>query len=315
VSSTNIVNFSVRQNKGIERSIVFDCLDRVIETLHLTNLVYLGMGSVWFADFMLAHRLLGIETMISVEDDEIIFKRAEFNKPFRTVEVLYGSSVDVIPPLLTRDDLAGRPWIAWLDYDDEMDEDKLEELDELLRTLPHNSVLLTTFQAHPKGYGILQERPKRIKTIFGDAAPEGLSNRAYKDHERMMAILAKATEDFLVARSIQSARLGGFVPMVRLMYVDSMPMVTVGGILPSQENEAAARQLVADPNWPGIVTEVIQVPPLTPREVSALQAQLPNSTQLRREDVIKLGFDLAEEQLRSFTYHYLRYPQFAQISR
>ena len=100
MSSTNYVDFSLRQNKSIERLIVFDGLRRIIDTCALEDLIYIGLGSVWFTDFILAHRNLGIETMFSIEQDDIVFKRAEFNKPYRTLEVIHGESQDVVPELL-----------------------------------------------------------------------------------------------------------------------------------------------------------------------------------------------------------------------
>lgn len=52
--STNVVNFSVRQNKVIERALVFDGLRRLLQHYPDTDLIYVGLGSIWFVDFDLA---------------------------------------------------------------------------------------------------------------------------------------------------------------------------------------------------------------------------------------------------------------------
>src|SRR3954470_6008578 len=123
MKSTNYVDFSIRQNKTIERGIVFMGLSRLRRALDGMEFVYVGLGSVWFVDFDLAHRELGIETMVSIEADDVLYERARFNKPYRTVEVVRGYSYDVIPLLLSdRADLTSHPWIVWLDYDEAMDE-------------------------------------------------------------------------------------------------------------------------------------------------------------------------------------------------
>ena len=92
MSSTGAVNFSVRQNKAIERLLAFESLRRLLMLNDDLDYVYVGLGSVWFVDFDMAHRELSIDTMISIEADDVVFRRAEFNKPFRTVEVIHGLS-------------------------------------------------------------------------------------------------------------------------------------------------------------------------------------------------------------------------------
>jgi hypothetical protein len=315
MSSTNLVNFSLRQNKSIERAIVFDCISSVMRLLELRNPVYVGFGSVWFSDFILAHRLLGIRDMVSIERDEIIFKRAEFNRPYKTLEVKQGESAEVIPDLLKRPSLASRPWIIWLDYDNEMNEVKLGELVRLIQILPPNSFLITTFSAQAGKYGKIADRAEFINGLFGNAAPENEDPLDYRSQNTLMGILAESTERYLLSQAISSGRRGSPVPAIRLIYRDSMPMVTVGSILPAPENYDSVKYMVAEPDWPGRLTELIQAPPLTPKEVLELQSHLPSEERLARKDLVAMGFDLQDEQLRSFVDHYLRYPQFAQVAQ
>lgn len=315
MSSTNIVNFSLRQNKSIERAIAFDCISLVMKQLQIADAVYVGFGSVWFEDFVLAHRFLGIETMISIEGNPVVYKRAVFNRPFRTVEVRDGDSADVIPYLLQQRELAERPWVVWLDHDHEINEDRLDELVDLVRTLPPNSFLLITFGAMPSKYGKPPERPERIRNLFGETAPDGLTPKDCKDDAPCARVLARATEDLLLSKAIQSARPGSYVPAVNLTYKDSVPMVTVGGVLPSEENHGLVRALVENTDWPGLVDRMIDTPPLTTKEVMALQSMLPSEDKISRGDVQKMGFDLEEGHLTSYIDHYLRYPQFAQVAR
>jgi hypothetical protein len=315
MSSTNLINYSLRQNKAIERAIAFDCFAALKDVLHLENAVYVGLGSVWFADFVLAHRILGIESMISIECDPILFKRAQFNRPYRTVEVLEGKSSDIIPELLRRSDLTDRPWIVWLDFTKGITGESRDELVDLARTLPQNSILATTFNAHANTYGAPTHRGPRIRELFGRAAPDHMSLDESKDRNRVMQILARAVEDYLASQAVDAGRQGGFVPALRLMYVDNAPMVTVAGVLPSPKNDEDVRRIVSDPSWQGRLDDVIAVGPLTSVELHALESMLPSKARPTRVDVQSAGFDLEEEQLQSFVSHYLRYPQFAQMAR
>lgn len=315
MSSTNVVNYSLRQNKSIERSIVFDGARAIVDCLDLHDLVYVGFGSVWFSDFHLAHRNLDIQTMVSVEADAITYARAQFNRPYRTVEVVEGEAATVLPQLLQRNDLQNRPWMVWLDYDRALDEGKLDELEELLIDLPPNSFLITTFSAAAGQYGRPASREQRLGELFGDAAPAGLDVDEYKDNS-LAPILAQCVQDVLLAKSLASARPGAYVPAFRLAYRDATPMATAGGFLPSPDLHDEVEAITHDAHWAGMVADTINTTPLTAKESLALQQALPvANAPLTRSDVQTMGFDLEEGQIASFQRHYLRYPSFAQLAK
>lgn len=310
---------SLRQNKAIERDVVFDGLRTINAAAEITDAVYVGLGSVWFADFHLAHKILRVQTMVSVECDEIVFKRATFNRPYRTITVMHGMSAEVIPELLVDPVLVDRPWIVWLDFDKAMDEDRLAELAALTTALPARSFLLTTFNASGGRYGRQPaSRPSRLADLFGDAAPDPLPSVAEcKDDALFASILAQATEDYLVAKTVRSGRRGGpMIPSFRIVYGDGAPMVTVGGFLPDDATAGAVRAITGDASWIGLIDEPIMTAPLTAKEVTALQQALPcGPALLTRTAVQAMGFDLEEGHLNAFVRHYLSYPSFAQLAK
>jgi hypothetical protein len=312
MSSTRTINFSLRQNKGIERAIAFDALRQAVAFIG-SNPVYVGLGSLWFRDFQIAHRMFDLDKMISIESDERIFARAEFNRPYGCIEVVGGDTKEILPRLLVREDLAGRPWIVWLDYDSTLDDDRISELANLVETLRGGSVLLVTFNAKPSGYGRdTQRRREAVTELFGaDIVDPDLPVDAF-DGSSLMKTLAKGTLDYLVATSVRAARHERFVPGISLLYRDSAPMVTVGGFLPEKEQVGDCEKKIAESTWFGIDDMVIKTEPLTMREVNALSRLLPGKP-LSRERVLELGFEIDEDQLRFFERHYLRYPLYAEI--
>ena len=62
-------------------------------------------------------------------------------------------------------------------------------------------------------------------------------------------------------------------------------------------------------------TKAIVTPPLTAKEVTALRGLLPSTSIPTRSDVQALGFDLLDDQIESFSSHYLTYPSFVQTAR
>lgn len=316
MSSSNVVNFSLRQNKAIERGLVFEGVRRMLEAQGISDAVYVGFGSVWFTDFQLAHRDLAISTMVSIEADPVVFKRAQFNRPFRSVEVLEGYSSAVLPELLVRPDLAQRPWVLWLDYDKKLDEEKLDELSQLIGQLPRDSFLITTFAAKANNYSAKPDgRFGRLQSLFGSAAPATLDIETARDDIAFAAVLAECAADYLAASAYSSGN--EYRPAFRMVYQDGIPMGTVGGYLPAPTSGATATALIANTAWPGFPDLPIITPPLTHKEVIALQSLLPHGGAARpcRADIQSLGFDLEDEQIASFVDHYLRFPSFVQIAR
>jgi len=318
MGSTDLVNFSVRQNKAIERQIVFDGLAKLLRLMGHNDTVYLGFGSVWFVDFVMAHRQLGIERMYSIEADEVVFERAKFNRPYRTIEIVPGLSIDAIPDLLeAQPELQSTPWVLWLDYDQPLGEDSVGELSRLARTAPTGSILLTTFNSATRHYGKAKQRYERMCQLFGDATPRNpfVEPEDLSDPKLQMSFMAEATLNMMLSSSAAAGRDDWPIPAYSIAYQDGSPMVTVGIALCPDESKVSVEALLRSEDWNGIVEKPIITPPLTQKEVSALEACLPSNAGLDRSMVKELGFDLLEEQIEAFVTHYLNYPSFAQIAR
>lgn len=312
MASFDVVNYSLRPSKSIQRQLVFEGVAKLQVELDLDRLAYIGFGSIWFTDFVLAHKLLGIDDMVSIEGDDVGYKRALFNSPYATVRVRHGRSSVVLPTLYDDEVVRGRPWLVWLDYDYEFDETLKDDITSLVENAPANSILLVTFNGNEMKYGPAPERPDRLRTLFGAVVPDDLSKRACKD-ERMQETLADLARDYMKSVANDLARPGGFVPAFRLVYRDVAPMVTVGGILPARGAARIAADLVARPTWPCTPTKPIVAPHLTIREAVSLQSKLPRGDPLGRDAVRAMGFDLEDDQLEAFQTYYRHYPAFAQI--
>lgn len=314
MASFDSVNYSLRPSKSIERQIVFEGVRDLQIRLKLTKLVYLGLGSVWFTDFMMAHRLLRIEDMISIEREEIGYKRAKFNSPYATVNVKHGSSSDILPELCQDQNWKIRLWFIWLDYDGEFDEAMKDDLQTLIERAPINSILVSTFNAYPRSYGKSpEERLGRLRDLFRSVVPDELPRNSVKEEERMQLTLADLALKFMQSVADEASRPGGFVPAIRVPYKDGAPMVTIGGVLPTEENRSEVEQLIESEDWLCRPDKPIIAPHLTMREAAVLQSQLPCTDRLSRDRVRELGFDLEEAQIATFQKYYRQYPMFAQI--
>lgn len=250
--------------------------------------------------------------MISIEADEIGFKRAQFNQPFATVQVKSGYSNQVLPMLLTDPKFNTRPWCVWLDFDGHLQEDVVDDIRLLVEEAPKNSILIVTFNASGQRLGKPADRPDRLRQLLGAVVPDSLNRDDCRD-DRLSATLIKLTADYITSKAASVSRPGGFVTAFCLPYQDTAPMVTVGGVLPAKGAASTVRAAVAKRSWPGIVHDPIIAPHLTLMEAAVLQAELPRRRPLTRAKVKRLGFDLEEDQIKSFERYYLHYPTFVQI--
>ena len=181
MASFDHINYSLRPSKSIQRQIVFDGVRALQSTLCLNRMVYIGFGSVWFTDFVMAHKSLDITDMVSIEKDDIGYSRAAFNAPYATVRVLHGSSATVLPRLYDDSVIRHRPWLLWLDYDTTFDEALRDDVRSVIEGSPSDTIFLVTMDAKERMYGDApRTRPRRLRQLFGDVVSDNLSKDACK---------------------------------------------------------------------------------------------------------------------------------------
>src|SRR5687768_3690430 len=95
-TSYSRLDYRLRINKHIERRLVFDVLKDATNRIGLASHRYVGLGALWFGDFRLAHRRLGIDEMISFEFASEA-PRSNFNRPYRSITVKEGSTHNELP--------------------------------------------------------------------------------------------------------------------------------------------------------------------------------------------------------------------------
>ncbi|MCJ2143687.1 O-methyltransferase [Methylobacterium sp. E-066] len=311
--SFDTVNYSIRTNKAIQRSIIFDSLGVASKYLPLNEHVYIGFGSIWFTDFIIAHKQLGIQNMLSIESNPIGVSRARFNSPFRTIRVEEGHSSVVLPKILNENWYPGRPWIAWLDYDYGPDDTVRDDIDFIASRAPANSILLLTVNVGPKYLGNSpRQREDNLRRTFGTSVAHD-AGRAQFDQESYIKTTSRTLTNYAQASVVAAGRPLTFVPCFDVAYRDGTPMLTVGGAIANQVVQQHLATLSQHRTWPGRAPNLIEVPPLSIKEASAMQSLLPLGAAIPRRDIQSLGFDLDDKQIAAFCDHYTRYPSFMQV--
>lgn len=314
MASFDAVNYAIRPNKAIERKIVFAGLSQLTRILDWSTYRYVGLGSVWFVDFLIAHKSLSIQSMVSIEADLTGYERALFNCPFSCIDVIRGDTSLIIPTL----DLGSRPSIVWFDYDTSIDGPVLPDISMLMSQCAPNSVLIVTINAKknalPKNdpNGVLLNEETSLRRIAGDLVPTPLPSRRLQQ-KHYPGLLREIVSNQFRNCAANSARSEIFVELFDLEYADGTPMITVGGILAAPETAERVRTLVSSPAWQGFVSAAIKVPPLTLKEKLTLDQMMPCSAPPIRAELEAVGLWLTPEQIAAYHQHYKHYPIFGEL--
>src|SRR5437867_59290 len=131
------VIYNLRPAKQIERRMLIDALQILAEGgFKLREYQYTGMGSLYFVDFILFHKLLGIRDLVSVEMDKSLQKRVRFNCPFDLIDLKSAAIGDIIPSLDKN-----KKHLLWLDYDFRLSKTVVEDVAAASYQLSAGSIL------------------------------------------------------------------------------------------------------------------------------------------------------------------------------
>ncbi|BFJ00327.1 O-methyltransferase [Priestia megaterium] len=272
------INYRIRPAKSIERKMLCDSFRRLTYFSSFEQYRYIGFGSPFFADFMLFHKQLGIEKMISIEKDIENQDRFNFNKPYKCIEMKFGESNDQLPDI----DWGTHRDIVWLDYDGHLDQKVLTDINTVFYNISSGSVVTMTVNVH---FRRKQELPL-LKKLLKEKTPENLNSKDLEDWKAAEVCKQIMLEEITHTLQNRNRLLNDgekyiFQPLYYFGYKDGARMLTFGGIIYS-ENEAELFKNCNFTQLPYIKTEdtmyLIDVPSLTYKEIRYLDSQLPHDS-------------------------------------
>ena len=321
MASSDSVNYATRPNKAVERRVVFEVLSVVSRALGLSSYRYIGLGAPWFVDFIMAHKILAISDMVSIEKDRVTASRAAFNRPYGCVKVIEGDSSSVLPEL----DLEERPILAWMDYDSGPEGPVLDDLATLFRRSSTGSVIVVTLNAHrgrlpthDEEENEYQDFGDRMRGLFGELIPQRLP----KDADQTSGYpryLAAVLFRHMRRQMLTAGREGEvLLSLFNIGYEDNAPMVTVGGVIAKKADAPALKEIVETDGNCEVMDESNQlrvgVPPLTLKEKWGLDQLMPRDSVPTRSEMESIGFLLKPSQVDAYFRFYRYYPTFGEVS-
>jgi hypothetical protein len=230
-SSAHEIPYDIRPSKQTERRILLDILKLAGEVgTGFSQYQYVGFGGFKFYDFEMLFRHVGVRDMISIERDRSIFARCKFNRPFKFIEMKNCPLSEYVEQCVFR-----KPIVAWLDYDSRLSRDIVDDVSTIGAKAPVGSFVFVTIDARmPNGMrGLPTEQ--RLAGLREDYQAFALNPTDRDVEPAQFPIYAERVLWAAVTDSLSARREGRFVPLIRVFYGDTAPMITVGACLANTE--------------------------------------------------------------------------------
>lgn len=315
------IDYSIRRAKYAERRMLRDIFRRLRPFGQVEDYEYIGLGSVWFSDFLLFHRSLGIKKMISIEKAEGAKERFEYNRPFH-IDLRFGHTSKMLPKI----DLDGRK-VIWLDYDDALRPEILRDVRTVASKAGSGSLLAVTVRCSSSRETdqFRSERAEGDESDTRSPSTRFLSNfsdfsvrddiidadlEGYVFGRLSLELINDQIDDVLSKRKIAERGLIKRLPVCSFEYSDGTQMATAVMLLVGKSEEA----LVAECDFQsldfidGTEPVYINVPNITPKEFRDLERQLP----LPSGTALDRGF-VPADQVTQFVKFYRYLPNYAVV--
>lgn len=310
MNSYEKINYALRPNKNVERKLILECFNELRLEFDIEAYRYVGLGSIWFSDFILFHKFSGLKNMISIEDSEK--KRFEYNSPFSCIKVKLGKTTSILPKLSYN-----HPTICWLDYDGVLHEYFFVDIEIFCERAKDASFLLVTCNADKRqlkdfdGDGKLIPPHLVLEGIAKDYVPIDAKSRITKND--FPSLLSEIF--FNAIKSILLKKRNGFTyrPLFNFSYSDGAPMITIGCCICSEDTAKRYDDLklngIAEYFGTDRIFE-IDMPTLTVREKGEFDKILPSDAP---PDPSDLPFELKPPEIKNYWRFYRYYPVFGEI--
>jgi hypothetical protein len=302
------VFYDLRPAKQVERKMIVDTFLKLSQGgFKISDYQYTGFGSLYFVDFILLHKILGVSKLLNVEYSPKIKRRVAFNSPFALIRHEFKPISDVIPTL-SRD----LKHILWLDYDDIISRSVIEDVSAASAQLSRGSILLVTVDAEPPSG---PEGPDEWRAFFEEEVGLYLdAGLELKDYSRSNLPRINASA---ILNTIKGGLVGRpdieFSSLFNFVYQDGHKMLTIGGVL---GGTSETRDLKAcDFDGLSFIRKSleeepynIRVPRLTRKERLYLDSFMPCTDKWKPRD-----FEMSPEDVAAYREIYRFYPSFAEL--
>lgn len=294
------VDYRIRPAKQAERRLLCGVVARLDRLRPITEFRYVGMGSIYFVDFVLMHRLFGINAMTSIEERVEILERCRFNQPYECIDIVEKSVASALPELRS-----ARPTVMWLDYTGKTDAGRLEEIAVACADLATPSFFAITTDV---SVAREEERLAEFRQHFGDRDAARITKPADINRKKFAPLIWSYIDGAIrdaVGTRIDDAK---YEQVLHVRYADGAEMLTVGGLIYRDDEELQKCEFGSlDFFHDRGESYDLRLPKLTYRERASLDRLLPDG------DLSAAPAGLEEDDIKDYAKLYRHAPYYVDV--
>ncbi len=316
VRSYERVPYPVRPSKQVERKLFVEVFQRLADHgISVRDATYIGLGSVFYVDFLLFHKYLYVDHMVCSEnsgDDN----RMKFNLPYKFIDLRLSDVSALIPEIEE-----GRRYLIWLDFDQPLGRPMLDTIGGFVRRLSSGSIFIVTIDAqHRVDEEVMLEEDFTLQEYEDHVCHEMNRElgryigkcvvRSDLSQNELPRVLVRAIEGKV--KEVFSRRSGmDFLRLFNFKYADGAQMLTYGGIVCNLSLRTELSK-VDWTSWDGVETgrepRSLTVPPLTHKEKQWLDSHMKKKD---RKVSRHMPFELKDSARDAYLRYYRHYPTYA----
>lgn len=320
-----LINYFFRPAKNIERKMLCEALGRLSIISSIKNYQYVGFGSVYFADFTLFHKQLGIQKLVSIECEIDMEERVRFNQPYSCIEVMPGWSYEMLPEV----DWGSSRSILWLDYTGSLEGYMFKDMATFFQRAQSGSVFVisinvdlkeTSTESKTTSERVISRLTKdsEVKKRIRTSVLEGNLTRTNYYSIIRNVINSEVLEIIAERNKVETGSTFEYKQLFNFLYRDGQAMLTIGGILFSDKDKEKVDRMNFESLEFITTTDTpyqIEVPHLTHREIHAIDKHLPNfntDSKARENALEELKGIVSDEAIHKYAKIYRYYPKYTE---
>lgn len=322
------IPYQLRPNKAVDRYAFIELLAKIdnFPSILISKYQYIGFGGYSLEDFKYIHARFNIRDMISIEKDEEVYKRQQFNQPHNCIDCHKKSSDEFI-----REFERKLQTIIWLDYTGKELKSQMEEFQVIISKLEPFDIIKLTVRSHAPDLlkedeasersKLHEERMNLLKEKLGNYFPGA------EVTENMMTNPGFPYAILLVIKNVADQAMEGqsdicFQPLSTFTYHDGDNMLTVTGIILKSTQICDFLKQTDIETWELSNTKwgkprQIDIPNFTIKERLYIDSLLPNKTATEIQEELDLLFDETKNKtiamLENYILFYRQSPYFSKI--
>ena len=326
------VAYNLRPNKFVERQLFVDLLS-ILCLPPRDQYVYVSLSGPMLEDQRLVHQRLGWKKLVSLEGDEVIYKRQLFNCRPSYIKCCNSSTADFVNDFDRFADLySNERFLFWFDYSDaNARQEQLAEYETLLRRLKDGDLIKITMNANPGTLGEKQKgesedelqrrRAKTLRDDIGDYLPAFFEHTAMTTRD-IIPILCHAIKQASL-NAVKADPRSQPIPLATFVYQDGPhQMLTVTVNRTRKADVDCLRETLKSNKWEYLPSEWtkakrICVPNLSPAERMHIEKLLFSDDVKTIHENLPFCFDKDPATslaiLEEYAAHYRRYPSYFQV--